>query len=126
VGTIWGVHPTPNSSPLAAQQKMGWEEKHFSTIFTIYTMSQTGGSNSHLLQASRVIIYLLVFFTPLFFLPFTLESFEISKQTLLLLLTCAAGLLWLGSMLNEKRIILQSGWINVMPIFFLSAENCRF
>ncbi|MFH1838552.1 MAG: tetratricopeptide repeat protein [Candidatus Kuenenbacteria bacterium] len=48
-------------------------------------------------------IYFLVFFIPLFFLPFTFEIFEFNKQYLLLSLTTIALIAWLIKMVIIKK-----------------------
>jgi tetratricopeptide (TPR) repeat protein len=83
--------------------------------------------STHLLSASRGLLLVLMFLMPLFFLPVTLEPLELNKQTLLLILTCAAALCWLGSMILERRIQIRRGWSNVLPwllvlAFVLSAS----
>ena len=65
-------------------------------------MTKTGGSFSFL-SATRWLLIILMFFLPLFFLPMTLEPLEINKQTLLLVLTCAAALCWLVHMHDRSR-----------------------
>ena len=69
--------------------------------------------------ATRGLLYTLIFLIPLFFLPFTLDVLEINKQTLLLVLTFAAALTWIGSMLFAKKFHFQRGWINIFPVLFL-------
>jgi tetratricopeptide (TPR) repeat protein len=58
---------------------------------------------------------IFIFFTPLFFLPVTIEPFETNKQTLLLVFTCTAALCWLVSMLLSGRATLRHGWMNILP-----------
>ncbi len=77
-------------------------------------MSQKNETN-HLLGAARGLLMLLIFLTPLFFLPVTLEVLELNKQTLLLLLTCAAAVCWLASLMHARRITLVRGWTNLLP-----------
>lgn len=80
-----------------------------------------GGLADHLRSASRGLMYLLVFFLPLTALPFTIDPLEINKQTLLLVLTFSATLLWLASMFAEKKVRLMRGWINLIPLFYVLA-----
>lgn len=76
---------------------------------------------SHLLSAARSLLLILMFLVPLFFLPFTLEPLELNKQTLVLILTSAAALCWLASMLLEREVKIRRGWVNVLPWFFIAA-----
>ncbi|MEK7619812.1 MAG: tetratricopeptide repeat protein [Patescibacteria group bacterium] len=75
----------------------------------------------HLLSATRALLLILLFLVPLFFLPFTLEPLEFNKQTLVLILTCAAALCWLASMLLGREVKIRLGWVNVLPWFFVAA-----
>ncbi len=84
------------------------------------------GLATYLSSATRVIVYLLLFFVPLFYLPFTIDILEINKQTLLLVFAFASALTWIGSMILQARFVFRRGWINVFPLvllltFFLSA-----
>jgi tetratricopeptide (TPR) repeat protein len=64
-------------------------------------------------------LYALFFLLPLFFLPVTIEAFEVNKQILLVLLTMVALMAWLGSMVMEKRLTLRLGWVNLFPALLL-------
>lgn len=69
---------------------------------------------------TRWALYLLFFLLPVFFLPFSVEAFEVSKQTLFVILTVVALLAWLGSMVVEKRLVFRAGWLlNLLPLLFL-------
>lgn len=68
---------------------------------------------------TRWSLYLLFFLTPIVFLPWTTELFEINKQTLLVLLTALAIVTWVGSMVVGKRLIFRSGWLNLFPVLVL-------
>lgn len=69
----------------------------------------------------RYLLYILIFSLPLFFLPLTLDTLEINKQTLFLILTFSAAILWIANMFRQKRFSFRSGWINILPIFYLVA-----
>jgi len=68
---------------------------------------------------TRWSLYALFFLLPVFFLPFTVEAFEVSKQTLLVILTFVALLAWLGSMVVEKKLAFRVGWLNLLPALLL-------
>ncbi|MFH1253045.1 MAG: tetratricopeptide repeat protein [Candidatus Uhrbacteria bacterium] len=68
---------------------------------------------------TRWSLYVLFFLLPIFFLPFTVEAFEVSKQTLLVILSVVALLAWLGSMVVEKRLAFRAGWLNLLPALLL-------
>ena len=84
-------------------------------------MQLTGGLASHLRSASRGLIYALVFLIPLTVLPYTIDPLEINKQTLLVLLTLCATLLWLASMLVEKKVRFKRGLMNLIPLLYVAA-----
>jgi tetratricopeptide (TPR) repeat protein len=68
---------------------------------------------------TRWSLYLLFFLLPIFFLPFTVDAFEVNKQTLLVILTFVALVAWLGSMVVEKRLAFRTGWLNLFPALLL-------
>ncbi len=82
----------------------------------------TNNWSAHLTSTTRGLIYFLLFFLPLFSLPFTIDRIELNKQTLLLVLTFVAALSWIGSMLVSKRFVFRRGWIN----FFLTVLIVAF
>lgn len=61
------------------------------------------------------LVYGLIFFLPIFFLPFSLDILEVNKQTLLVILSLLAALAWFGSMLAERRFQFKGGWMNLWP-----------
>jgi hypothetical protein len=75
--------------------------------YNVFIMSTPGGLAAHLRSASRGLIFTLVFLMPLTVVPFTIDPLEINKQTLLIVLTLCATLLWLASMLAEKKVIYE-------------------
>lgn len=75
----------------------------------------------HLRSASRGLLYVLIFFLPLLALPFTPEPLEINKQTLILLLSFAAALAWIGSQLVDGRVRFKRGLMYFSPILILIA-----
>ncbi|MDD5554187.1 MAG: tetratricopeptide repeat protein [Patescibacteria group bacterium] len=72
---------------------------------------------------NNLVIYLvkgLVFFLPLFFLPWTLEFFEFNKQALLWLAGILAAVLWLVKMVKfEKKIIFKRTPLDIPILTFL-------
>lgn len=81
----------------------------------------TKEQSNHLLSATRGLLLLLMFLLPLFFLPVTIEPLEFHKQTLLLVLTFAAALCWLGASLTSRTVTLRAGWVNTLPLALLGA-----
>lgn len=75
----------------------------------------------YLLSTARGLLMILMFLMPMFFLPITLETLELNKQTLLIVLTCASALCWLGSMLVHKQIRVRRGWSNFLPLLLILA-----
>lgn len=77
-------------------------------------------------KGTLVAIGLLVLLLPIFFLPFTVDPFELNKQMLLLVFVCLAALFWIGSQLAGSKSLRRRGWIFVGPLllfssFFISA-----
>ncbi len=65
-------------------------------------------------------IYVLVFLTPLFFLPFSFEIFEYNKQYLLFFLVSLAVFAWLAKMvLVDKEIRFKRSPLDVFVLAFL-------
>src|SRR3989339_936667 len=72
-----------------------------------------------LVTITRGLMYVLVFFVPLWFLPYTSDVLEINKQVLFFTLVFACALTSIGSMVFAKRFTLQRGWVNILPVLFL-------
>ncbi len=83
------------------------------------TWFKTARSPMRLEQIACGLVYALLFLTPLFFLPFTLDVLEINKQTLLVLLTLLACLAWLGSLHASRIVSFRRGLIHAAPLLFL-------
>ena len=67
-------------------------------------------------------VYSLVFLLPVFFLPFSFESFEFNKLYLLYFLTSFAFASWLArQILFEKEIKFRRTILDVPVLIFLSA-----
>lgn len=64
-------------------------------------------------------LYLLTFLFPLFFLPWTIDAFEVNKQTILVILTLVSLMAWLGTFVMEKKLIWRKSWLNIIPLLFL-------
>ncbi len=73
-------------------------------------------------SASRGFVYLLLFLLPLFVLPWSLDPLETGKQTLLVLLSAAAFLCWVGSMVARRRYEVRAGWLVVLPLGILASS----
>lgn len=66
-------------------------------------------------------LYLLVFLLPLFFLPFSFEAFEYSKQYLLVLFSSLAFLAWIFRMVvYDREIKLRRTKLNFPVLLFLA------
>ena len=87
--------------------------------YTVLTMLHKLASASTYTALARGCVYLLVFLLPLFFLPVSLDVFEVNKQTLLILLTFLAALAWVGSMVRTRTFIFRGGWLNFLPLVLL-------
>lgn len=69
-------------------------------------------------KAVRALLYALVVALPIFFLPWTFEALEFNKQTLLVVLTLAAVLAWLGKMIASKQIVLRRSFLNLLVLLY--------
>lgn len=68
----------------------------------------------------KVCIYLLVFLTPLFFLPFSVEALEFNKGYLLLFLSTIGLLAWLAKMIfTDKQVRLKRTPLDVPVLVFM-------
>lgn len=76
---------------------------------------------SGLLKYARFLIYLLVFLTPLFFLPFTSEILEFNKQILIFTFSAAALILYLFHIVHSGRLTLKKSPANYAVLIFLAA-----
>ncbi|HWQ99959.1 MAG TPA: tetratricopeptide repeat protein [Candidatus Methylomirabilis sp.] len=56
---------------------------------------------------------------PLWFMPLTLDILELNKQTLLVILTMAAVIAWVGKALLERSFSLTRSWLHLVVVFFL-------
>ena len=63
-------------------------------------------------------LYFLVFALPTFFLPWTFEGFEFSKQNLLVVLTLIAALAWLGKMIAAKKMFFRKSFLNLLVLIY--------
>ena len=62
-------------------------------------------------------IYLFIFLTPLWFLPFTRDILNFHKQALMVILITVALIAWLSKLLTKERV----GWHKNIVVFFLLA-----
>jgi len=64
-------------------------------------------------------VYLAVALIPVFFLPFTLDTLELNKQTLLAILCGLAVIAWLGKAMASRSISLTRSWLHLVVVAFL-------
>ena len=72
-------------------------------------------------SSTEILLLILVFLFPVFFLPWSLDVLEINKQTLLVVLTAVTTLVWVGNVLHHKGAILKRGWLNLLPLIVFAA-----
>ena len=78
--------------------------EHSSSQSAVAIDAATGRRLGNFLGAvARWSVYLSVLLVPLFYLPFSVESLELPKQMLLIVLTAVGTLAWLGRMLVERK-----------------------
>ena len=77
-------------------------------------------STKFLSWLSRFCLYLVIFLTPLFILPFTVEKFELNKYFLIEFLTLASLLSFLGRVVVLKNLSIKRTPLTI-PLIFLWA-----
>lgn len=90
-------------------------------FFMLMTSPHTAKTPLTLERVARALVYVLLFLTPVFFLPFTSDVLELNKQTLLVLLTLSASLAWLGAMHVSRTVSFRRGILNVFPFLLLGS-----
>ena len=70
-------------------------------------------------KTAKISIYLLVFLTPLFFLPWTVDPLNLNKQLLLLLLVFIALLVFILRILISDGFKINLSFLNIPVVFFL-------
>lgn len=71
-------------------------------------------------KITKIAIYSLIFLTPLFFLPWTLDTLDFNKQILLIILVSVAFLAWLVKILISPGLLLNLNFLNApVLVFFL-------
>ncbi len=69
----------------------------------------------------RYAFYAMVLLVPVTFLPWTVDVLEVNKQTMILILTSAAAIAWLGDMVVRKQFSLKKSWLFALVGLFLIA-----
>ncbi|MBU1102334.1 tetratricopeptide repeat protein [Patescibacteria group bacterium] len=64
-------------------------------------------------------LYLFVFLTPLFFLPFNASVVELNKQLLLIAFSLIFLIAWLGKMIAQGKVEIRKSLLNIGIILFL-------
>ncbi len=77
--------------------------------------------NSDLLKYIRGLVYVLVFSTPLFFLPWTSELLEFNKQLLVFALSGIGLILYLVQTVRTGRLAVRKSFLNYAVLMFLAA-----
>ena len=76
------------------------------------------GQEKIILTISKIIVFILVFLIPLFFLPWTSSVLDFNKQALLIFLVFLALVLLLLNFLRNNRLEINTSFVNI-PIFIL-------
>lgn len=69
----------------------------------------------------RILVYVLVFLVPLFFLPWTSEILDFNKQLLIFAFSGAGLLLYLAQVVRTGRLIVRKTPLNYAVLVFLAA-----
>ena len=68
---------------------------------------------------ARLLVYILVFLVPLFFLPWTSEVIEFNKQFLILILGTAGFILYLAQVISSGRLPIKRNPANYVVLIFI-------
>lgn len=103
----------------AVQEKI--EKSEITKVREEPTASSKNGINI-LRRLGKAAIYLLVFLLPLFFLPWTSNTLDFSKQALLLSLVFVSLICWLISNLISNRFEINTNFLNIpVAVLFLTS-----
>ncbi|TSC90052.1 MAG: putative tpr repeat protein [Parcubacteria group bacterium Gr01-1014_2] len=83
--------------------------------------SSTLNRGRDLLKYSRLLVYILVFLVPLFFLPWTSEILEFNKQLLIFTLAAASLILYFGQVITDGRLTVRKSFANYAVLIFIAA-----
>ena len=72
-------------------------------------------------KIAKASLYLLVFLTPLFFLPLTINPLQISKQILAVVLVLTAFICYLIRSINTRRLVYPKSLLSLAVLAVLAA-----
>lgn len=88
---------------------------------------QSSGLSVWYERLARVAFYVMVFFVPLAYFPWTSDPLEFNKQTLVLVFTSISVIAWLGLMVARKSFVIKpSGLFWVLGAFLVSTFISSF
>jgi O-antigen ligase len=70
----------------------------------------------------KILFYILFFFLPLVFFPFSSELFEFNKMVFVYLLTILISALWILKMILKKKIIFRRTMLDIPLLIFLCTQ----
>lgn len=88
----------------------------------------SANQSNFLWKLGKIMIYLLVFLVPIFFLPFTSNTLDFNKQALLLILVFLSLISWLTSGFISNKFEINTSFLNlpVVVFFLVSAFSVIF
>ena len=92
----------------------------------ILTANTFSVDNSSFLKYARLLVYILVFLVPLFFLPWTSEVIEFNKQFLIFILAMAGLILYLAQIISSGRLIVKRNPANYAVLIFIGVILLAF
>ena len=110
----------------SAEERADWTNRtnqFDKTDWTDKTDETDKKQNSVFVKISRACLYLLIFLTPLFFLPYTIAPVEINKQFLAAVLLFVAFTSYLIDSLENKRIVYPQSLLTLSVIILLAAAG---
>lgn len=98
-----------------------FEEEPAEDLTATLTIKNFYQEDLGLLKYARLLIYILVFLVPLFFLPWTSDILEFNKQFLVFILGAAGLILYLGQAIRTGHLVFKKSLANYAVLIFVAA-----
>lgn len=102
-------------------RKIDIKEQSPEEITATLTANTFSIDNHNFLKYARLLVYILVFLVPLFFLPWTSEIIEFNKQFLIFILATAGFVLYLAQVISSGRLPIKRNPANYAVLIFIAA-----
>ncbi|OHB23978.1 MAG: hypothetical protein A3F96_00340 [Parcubacteria group bacterium RIFCSPLOWO2_12_FULL_40_10] len=112
---------TSNGVDIDFLRKINIEEQNLEEPAVTLTANVFSVDKFNFLKYARLLIYILVFLVPLFFLPWTSEVLEFNKQFLIFVLAAVPLILYLGHAISIGRLTIKKSIANYAVLIFIGA-----